>query len=544
MLGVFSSFDARAIHDRRWLVRACNDKLLAIGQAGTLYEILQQGNGMTARTEQEEVRFAKLAAMQEEGFLYPNEVRRSGFTTEVLAQPIAEPPESGERHTVAGRVVLIRQMGKATFCHMLDMKGRLQLYLRQDVIGDEQYRAVRELDMGDIVEARGYLFITKTGEKTLHVDSFRTLVKCLVPPPEKWLGLTDVEARYRHRHLDLISHPEVREIFRRRAQIIRFIREFLDNRDFLEVETPVLQSVAGGTIARPFATHHNSLGIDMFMRIALELPLKKLVVGGFERVYELGRCFRNEGLSKKHNPEFTVIEFYEAFATFEDHMNLVEELLSGLVKAVCGSDVLTYQGKTISFHRPFQRLTMHGSLYEVGKVPRSEDVWDLATLQRIASHHRVALAEPNDWGKVLEALWGALVEPHLIDPTFITHHPASISPLARRSDTNPAICDRYELIVAGMELANGYSELNDPVDQRRRFEEQAARKAAGDQEAFDIDEEYLRALESGLPPTAGDGLGIDRLTMLLLDAPSIREVLLFPQMKPEGGAAGTVAEDG
>lgn len=498
---------------------------------------------MTVRTEQEEVRFAKLAAMREEGFLYPNEVRRSGFTIDVLAQPIAEPPESGERHTVAGRVVLMRQMGKATFCHILDMKGKLQLYLRQDTIGDEQYRAVRELDMGDIVEARGYLFVTKTGEKTLHVDSFRPLVKCLVPPPEKWHGLTDVEARYRHRHLDLISHPEVRDVFRRRAQIIRFIREFLDSRDFLEVETPVLQSVAGGTIARPFATHHNSLGIDMFMRIALELPLKKLVVGGLERVYELGRCFRNEGLSKKHNPEFTMIEFYEAFATFEDHMNLVEELLSGLVKTVCGSDLLSYQGKTISFNRPFKRLSMHGSLHEVGKVPHSEDVWDLATLQRIASHHHVALAEPNDWGKVLEALWGELVEPHLVDPTFITHHPASISPLARRNDVNPAICDRYELVIAGMEVANGYSELNDPVDQRRRFEEQAARKAAGDHEAFDTDEDYLRALESGLPPTAGDGMGIDRLTMLLSDAASIREVLLFPQMKPEGGSAANSEEE-
>lgn len=498
---------------------------------------------MTERTEQEQVRFSKLATMQEEGFRFPNGVKRSGFSTEVLASSLAEPPEEGERHTVAGRVVLMRQMGKASFCHILDMKGKIQLYLRQDAIGDEQYRAVKELDIGDIVEARGYLFVTKTGEKTLHVESFRPLVKCLVPPPEKWHGLTDVEARYRHRHLDLISHPEVRDIFRRRAQIIRFIRAFLDQRDFLEVETPVLQSVAGGTTARPFATHHNSLGIDMFMRIALELPLKKLVVGGLERVYEIGRCFRNEGLSKKHNPEFTMIEFYEAFATFSDHMNLVEELLSLLVANVSGGSLLTYQEKTISFDRPFQRLSMHESLYEVGNVPRSENVWDVPTLQRIAAHHHIALAEPNDWGKVLEALWGELVEPHLINPTFITHHPASISPLARRNDENPAICDRYELIIAGMEVANGYSELNDPIDQRRRFEEQAARKAAGDHEAFDTDEDFLRALESGLPPTAGDGIGIDRLTMLLCNAPSIREVLLFPQMKPEGGTHTIGAED-
>jgi lysyl-tRNA synthetase class 2 len=498
---------------------------------------------MTERTEQEQVRLAKLATMQEEGFRYPNGVKRSGFSTEVLASPLIEPPEHGERHTVAGRVVLMRQMGKASFCHILDMKGKIQLYLRQDSIGDEQYRTVKELDIGDIVEARGYLFVTKTGEKTLHVDSFRPLVKCLVPPPEKWHGLTDVEARYRHRHLDLISHPEVRDIFRKRAQIIRHIRSFLDDRDFLEVETPVLQSVAGGTIARPFVTHHNSLSIDMFMRIALELPLKKLVVGGLERVYEIGRCFRNEGLSKKHNPEFTMIELYEAFATFEDHMDLIEELLAGLVKTIRGGDSLIYQERSISFARPFKRYSMHGSLYEVGGIPGSEDVWDLATLQRIASHHHIALADATDWGKVLEALWGALVEPRLVDPVFITHHPASISPLARRSDTNPLLCDRYELVVAGMEVANGYSELNDPIDQRNRFEEQAARKAAGDNEAFDLDEDYLRALESGLPPTAGDGIGIDRLTMLLCDAASIREVLLFPQMKPEGGSTLQAAED-
>ena len=495
---------------------------------------------MSERSEQEQVRLAKLAAMRDEGFLFPNELEGRLLTTDVLGHPVAEPPESGERFTVAGRVVLFRQMGKASFCHILDMKGKLQLYLRQDVIGEEQYRAVKELDMGDIIEARGYLFVTKTGETTLHVDSFRMLVKCLVPPPEKWHGLTDVEARYRHRHLDLISHPDVRDLFRKRAQIIRYIRAFLDARDFLEVETPVLQSVAGGTIARPFATHHNSLGIDMFMRIALELPLKKLVVGGLERVYELGRCFRNEGLSKKHNPEFTMIELYEAFATFEDHMNLIEELLSSLVSELGGGDSITYQGKTISLARPFRRLSMHDSLYEVGEVPRTEDVRDLPTLHRIAAHHRVGLVDSDDVGKVVEALWGALVEPRLIDPVFITHHPASISPLARRSDADPSVCDRYELIIAGMEVANGYSELNDPVDQRRRFEEQAVRKAAGDHEAFDLDEDFLRALESGLPPTAGDGMGIDRLTMLLTDAPSIREVLLFPQMKPEAGGGGTL----
>jgi lysyl-tRNA synthetase class 2 len=490
---------------------------------------------MTVRTEQEQIRFAKLAEMREAGFLYPNQVKRTAFSTDVLSATVPDDAEGGARFTVAGRVVLLRQMGKATFCHILDMKGKLQLYLRQDDLGEEAYRSVKSLDIGDIIEARGYLFLTKTGEKTLHVTSFRSLVKCLVPPPEKWHGLTDIEARYRHRHLDLISHPEVRTLFRKRASIIRFIREFLDERDFLEVETPVLQSVAGGTIARPFGTHHNSLGIDMFMRIALELPLKKLVVGGLERVYEIGRCFRNEGLSKKHNPEFTMIEFYEAFATFEEHMDLVEELLEQLVAKLCGSETISYQGRDINFGRPFKRCSMHNSLYEIGGVPHSEDVWDLSSLIRIASHHDIHLPAPNDWGKVLEELWGALVEPKLVDPVFITHHPASISPLARRSDTNQLLCDRYELIVAGMEVANGYSELNDPVDQRARFEEQAARKAAGDKEAFDVDEDYLRALESGLPPTAGDGMGIDRLTMLLCDAPSIREVLLFPQMKPEEG---------
>jgi lysyl-tRNA synthetase class 2 len=486
------------------------------------------------RPEQELVRFAKLDSLQAAGFRYPNDVKRTGWTTDVLAEPLAEPIESGRRFVVAGRVILMRQMGKASFLHILDTKARLQLYVRADAVGPDHYKEVINYDIGDIIEARGYAFVTKTGEKSLHVESVRLLVKALVPLPEKWAGLTDVESRYRQRYVDLIANPEVRDVFRMRARIVSSIRSFLDNRDFLEVETPVLQSIAGGTTARPFNTHHNALGIDMSLRIALELPLKRLVVGGLERVYELGRCFRNEGLSKRHNPEFTMLELYEAFATFEDHMTMMEELITSVVLGVKGASVITYQGQEISFEKPWPRLSMSESLYVIGGVSRDLDVHSYEVVSGLAKQHGVQVKDSKDWGHLLEGLFEALVEPKIRNPTFITHHPASISPLARRNDANPSVCDRYELFLCGMELANGYSELNDPIDQRQRFMAQAEKKAGGDLEACDVDEDYLRALEYGLPPTAGDGMGIDRLAIFLTDVTTIRDVLLFPQMKPEG----------
>ena len=423
-------------------------------------------------------------------------------------------------------------MGKASFVHVLDAKGKLQLYVKQDSVGEDSYKAFKRFDIGDIIEASGYVFVTKTGEKTLFVEQVRLLTKALIPLPEKWHGLSDTEARYRCRYVDLIANPDVRAVFYKRAQIIREIRRFLDERDFLEVETPVLNYIAGGATARPFATHYNALHSDMFLRIALELPLKKLVVGGLERVYEIGRVFRNEGLSKKHNPEFTMIEFYHAYATFEDLMDLTEAMLTRLFTAVTGGLQITFGGTPIDLTPPWRRISMLDSVYEIGGVDRGLDLNSLAGVQEAAARHHVVLTEKDDWGRSLECLWGDLVEPKLVNPVFITHHPFSISPLARQNAQDPKITDRFELIIAGMEIANAFSELNDAEDQRRRFEAQAERKQSGDEEAPDIEEDFLRALEYGMPPTAGEGIGIDRLVMLATDSPSIRDVLLFPQLKP------------
>ncbi len=488
------------------------------------------------RSEQEQVRIGKLKELRGQGFSFPNDVRLTADSAMVQQAEAAADPESAPRFKLAGRIVQMRIMGKASFVHLLDAKGKVQVYVKQDAVGAESYQEFKHLDVGDIVEAGGYVFVTKTGEKTLFAESVRLLTKSLIPLPEKWHGLTDVEARYRYRYMDLIANPEVREVFRKRSLIIGAVRRFLDERGYVEVETPVLSYVAGGATARPFSTHYNALHSDMFLRIALELPLKKLVVGGLERVYEIGRVFRNEGLSKKHNPEFTMIEFYQAYATFEDLMDLTEEMLTTIVRMVNGSLVLKYGGREVDFTPPWPRLSMLESIHAVGGVDRDLDLNTLQGAREAASRHGVNLEEPEDWGHCLDNLWEALVEAKLIKPTFITHHPFSISPLARRNAANPQITDRFELIVAGMELANAFSELNDPEDQRQRFEAQAARKQKGDETAPDIEEDFLRALEIGLPPTAGEGIGIDRLVMLLTDSPSIRDVLLFPQLRPETAA--------
>jgi lysyl-tRNA synthetase class 2 len=488
---------------------------------------------MTERSELEKTRFEKLDKLRATGFGFPNNVKVTQTAVGLMQVDVPGADATDKpKYTIAGRIVQHRLMGKASFAHILDSTGKFQIYVRQDDIGAENFESYKHYDLGDIIEATGYLFVTKTGEKTLHVESLRLLTKSLIPLPEKWHGLSDVESRYRYRYVDLISNPEVRQTFRKRAAIISEIRNFLDNRGYIEVDTPVLQHIAGGATAKPFKTHHNSLGVDMFLRIATELPLKKCVVGGLERVYEIGRIFRNEGISKKHNPEFTSIEFYQAYATFHDLMELTEELLVGLCQKINGSKKITYDGKEIDFSGPWVRLSMQDSIHKIGGVPQDLNLRDMNTIYSVAEKHRIKLDEKEDWGKCLEALWGELVEPKCINPTFITHHPFSISPLARKSDNDPLVTDRFELIIAGMEIANAFSELNDPVDQRQRFEAQAVRKNNGDEEASDVDEDFLRALEYGMPPTAGEGIGIDRLVMLLTDSVTIRDVLLFPQLKP------------
>ncbi len=496
---------------------------------------------MTDRPEQEQIRLDKLAVLARQSFPYPNNVKVTGSTKDILSVELQE-ATSAKRYTLAGRIVQLRQMGKASFVHILDGSGKLQLYVRKDDVGEDVYRTFSDFDIGDIVEVSGYAFNTKTGERSLHVEKIRLLVKSLVPLPEKWHGLSDTEARYRQRYVDLIANPEVREVFRTRGRIIRYIRRFLDDRGFLEVETPLLQYRAGGASAKPFKTHYNALDADMILRIAPELALKRLIVGGFERVYEIGRNFRNEGVSRKHNPEFTMLEFYQAYATFEDLMDLSEELYRGLVKEITQSDTITYGEHTINFASPWPRLSMLESIHVVGEVSREFDLNTLEGVIAAAKANKVHLDEPTDWGRSLESLWGALVEAHLINPTFITHHPFSISPLARRNEADPKVTDRFELIVAGMEAGNAFSELNDPLDQRARFEDQVRRKEKGDEEANDFDEDYVRALEYGLPPTAGQGIGIDRLVMLLTNSSSIRDVLLFPQLKPKGDGVSEIVD--
>lgn len=496
------------------------------------------------RSEQEEIRIGKLKELKDNGFKYPNDSKPTHCAAGIAHVEVKE-PENSERHTLSGRIVQMRVMGKATFVHIQDSSGKVQAYVRRDDVGVETYQEFKKYDIGDIIEIKGYVFVTKTGEPSIYAESVRLLNKSLIPLPEKWHGLSDVESRYRYRYVDLIANPEVRNIFKTRARIIAELRNFLNEKMFVEVETPILQTIAGGATAKPFSSHYNALSSDVFMRVALELPLKKLVVGGLERVYEIGRTFRNEGLSKKHNPEFTMLEFYQAYATYEDLMNLTEELFGSLLDKVLETREIEYQGKAVNFSTPFKRISMKDSVYEIGGV--SKDEFDLDTLEGVvacAKKHRIESKDDSDWGYTLEALFDELVEDKLVNPTFIMNHPASISPLARKNDNDPKITDRFELFICGMEVANAFSELNDPIDQRERFEEQAKRKSKGDEEAMSVDDDFLRALEYGLPPTGGQGIGIDRLVMLLTDSATIRDVLLFPQLKPlEDTSEGEPKED-
>ncbi len=440
----------------------------------------------------------------------------------------------GIRVDIAGRILASRNFGKATFVVIADRSGSLQAYVRKDRVGEEAYdRFLKTTDVGDIAWVEGTLFITRTGELTVQADRFRLLTKAIRPLPEKWHGLVDVETRYRQRYVDLIVNDDVKEIFRRRARIISHIRSFLTERDFLEVETPMMQHVAGGAAAKPFMTHHNALDMDLYLRIAPELYLKRLLVGGFERVFEINRNFRNEGISTQHNPEFTMLEFYQAYATYEDLILLTEEMISGLARSLFGTTVVEVQGETLDFAPPWERVTVAGAVARYGNVPE-ERLAEMSFLREMALGLGVPVKEDTSRGKLLVEIFEEVAERRIKGPTFVTDYPIEVSPLSRRNDMRPEIVDRFELIVLGREIANAFSELNDPIDQRGRFEEQLRMRERGDEETQTMDEDYLRALEHGMPPAAGEGIGIDRLVMLFTDSPSIRDVILFPQLRKEG----------
>jgi lysyl-tRNA synthetase class 2 len=476
------------------------------------------------------VRRQKLAALRAKG-LDPYGQR---FEQTALARHIKEQFEefAGRKVQVAGRLMAKRSHGKATFADILDRSGEIQVYVRVDLVGEEAYQLFKLFDIGDIIGAAGTVFRTRQGEITVEAESVVLLAKSLRPLPEKWHGLKDVELRYRQRYLDLIMNPSVREIFRRRTAVIKALRAFLDSRGFLEVETPVMASVAAGAAARPFITHHNALDIDLYLRIALELPLKRLLVGGLERVYEIGRVFRNEGISTKHNPEFTLLEAYQAYSDYEDMMTLTEEMLSRVAEEVTGSLVVRYGDWEIDFMPPWTRMTVFEALDRYAglkwdRLPSREEALQAARQKGVAVEPQASAA------KIVDALLQDLVEPQLIQPTFLLDYPVELSPLAKRKEGAPELACRFELFVAGRELVNAFSELNDPIDQRERFLAQLKERARGDEEAQMLDQDFIVALEYGMPPAGGLGLGVDRLVMLLTDSSSIREVILFPTLRPQ-----------
>lgn len=483
----------------------------------------------------------KIESLLSEGIeLYPNDVKVDHTAAGLRDLYGSSAPETLEKvedtFTVAGRLMAVRDFGKGAFLMIQDRTGRLQAFVRKDRVGEKDFALFKRLDIGDIVWIAGRIFKTRTGELTIEVKEggLRLLAKSLRPLPEKWHGLTDVELRYRQRHLDLIVNPDVRRVFQTRSRIISLIRRFMEERGFLEVETPMMQPQAGGAVARPFKTYHNALGMSLYLRIAPELYLKRLVTGGLERVFEINRNFRNEGISTLHNPEFTMMEFYQAYATYEDLMTMTEELLTHLSYSLFDSLKITYQGKEIDLTPPWRRLTVKDALIELGGIEEAA-LADGALLRRLAEAHGCEVKESDPDGKVLMALFEEVVEEKLVQPTFITHYPVDVSPLSRRNAADPSLADRFELYICGREIANAFSELNDPVDQRRRFEMQLKEREAGDLEAHEMDEDYLAALEYGMPPTAGEGIGIDRLVMLLTDSASIRDVILFPLLRRRDG---------
>jgi lysyl-tRNA synthetase, class II len=482
-------------------------------------------------------RRAKLARLREQGPAFPNDYRRTALAGELHAAFDERSAEWLEANpievSVGGRMLLKRGMGKASFAQIADRTGQVQLFLKQDVLGEAAYQAFKSWDVGDIVGASGTLFRTNTNELSVRVASARLLVKALRPLPEKWHGLADTETRYRQRYVDLIVNEQSRKVLKTRARIIRYLRDFLDANDFLEVETPMMQPIAGGATARPFVTHHHALDMDMYLRIAPELYLKRLVVGGFERVYEINRNFRNEGLSTRHNPEFTMLELYLAYADYRDLMGWVERTFGGLAEAIRGSTRIEYQGRAYELGRPFARLTVEQAIVAANPGIDPHALRGLEYLRRRCEERGIPFHPQDGPGKLQMELFEKTAEDTLLDPTFIHAYPAEVSPLARANDADPFVTDRFELYVAGREIANGFSELNDPEEQAARFRAQVALKERGDEEAMLYDSDYIRALEYGMPPTAGLGVGIDRLVMLLTDSPSIRDVIAFPHLRPE-----------
>ncbi|MBL8519285.1 MAG: lysine--tRNA ligase [Betaproteobacteria bacterium] len=485
-------------------------------------------------------RRAKLAALRAvapAGVAFPNDFRPQHLAADLHAAHGAKDKEAFENAPhidvkVAGRIMLKRLMGKAAFVTIQDSSARIQLYVKKDEVGEESFEAFKRYDLGDIVGAEGTMFRTNSNELSVHVKAIRLITKSVRPLPEKFHGLTDTEQRYRMRYVDLIVNPEVRETFVIRSKVVQAIREFMVKAGYLEVETPMMHPIPGGAAARPFKTHHNALDMELYLRIAPELYLKRLVVGGLERVFEINRNFRNEGMSVRHNPEFTMMEFYVAWRDYEHLMAFTEELLREVATRVLGKTTVTYGEHEIDFGKPFDRLTMVEAVKKYAPDLAGIDFNDKATLIRHIHAAGEGAKETDTIGTLQLKLFEAVAESKLIQPTFLIAYPAETSPLSRRNDANPAICDRFELFIAGREIANGFSELNDPEDQAARFMDQVKQKEAGDAEAMHYDADYVRALEYGMPPTAGEGIGIDRLVMLLTNAPSIRDVILFPQMRP------------
>lgn len=486
------------------------------------------------------IRLEKIAALKEAGInLYPNDVKPQNTTSEIFAEfGDADSDTLGQlsrKFSIAGRLIAMRNFGKAAFVKIQDRKGQIQSYIAKNILSEDAYFVFKKLDIGDIIYVSGKLFRTKTNELTIEAGELRLLSKSIRPLPEKWHGLTDIEIRYRQRHLDLISNPAVKETFYRRSLIIRLIRQFMDRHDFLEVETPMMQPRAGGAVARPFKTHHNALGMDFYLRIAPELYLKRLVTGGMERVYEINRNFRNEGISTFHNPEFTMMEFYWAYATYEDLMSFTEELFADIANTIFGGLKFTYQGTEIDLTPPWKRLSVMDALVQIAGVEKAA-LEDKSQALDFARNIGCEVKESDPLGKILMAIFDEKVEKKLIQPTFVTHYPVAVSPLSRRSESEPDLTDRFELYISGREIANAFSELNDPADQRGRFEQQLREREAGDDEAHEMDEDYIHTLEYAMPPTAGEGIGIDRMVMLFTDSASIRDVILFPQLKEKTAA--------
>lgn len=475
------------------------------------------------------VRREKLAALQNEG---NDPYTITKYDVDAYSADIVENFDNmeGKEVSIAGRMLSRRDMGKANFLDLSDKKGRIQIYAKIDDIGEENFNAFKKWDIGDIIGVKGIVFRTRRGEVSVHAHSIVLLSKSLLPLPEKWHGLKDMDLRYRQRYLDLIVNPEIKDCFVKRSAVISHIRTVLERKGFMEVETPVLHTIAGGAAARPFITHHNALNIDMYLRIALELHLKRLIVGGFDRVYEIGRVFRNEGIDTRHNPEFTLLELYQAYTDYNGMMDITEEIFREVIGKVCGTLHITYGDTELDFEKPFKRISMVDAVKEyVGIDFRTITLEEAIAL---AKEHHLEVLPRHRKGDILNLFFEQYAEEKLIEPTFLTEHPVDISPLAKKKPTDPEYTERFELFIMGREYANAFSELNDPIDQRARFEAQAKQKAMGDDEACDVDEDFLNALEYGMPPTGGLGIGIDRLVMLVTNSQSIRDVLLFPTMKP------------